>query len=414
MTETQDPHPEQFSSYPREHLQPGVKLLADLFLFLPVNRTFVHFRRKGDLLSEADHQSVSRLANDQVLVPKDQLSLFPVPVPAASESEPTSEAKKPYSMESGPIEAKAAPVMESGPVEAKAPPTFGEASSPMEFSTGDVAREKPDPNSPVKLSLPSAVDDLFLKGTPPDSPEVQEAVVFLFKQIDFGDDTEFGVERRKRAIGQLPTLINNLVSRSKKIQNVQTFERILKLLKNVDDPLTAHMQQVSALATMMMVTVGTASMDDVVDVALAGMIHDMGLRHLPRRLQQAYLEGKLGALPQDELAKFNKHSELSLETFRKSQTYLNPSVTRIVKLHHEQWDGSGPQKTLGIQTYRPARLLRICDELVIRLFLPENRIGLYGLLLQLSKEMATENPIEKYDPQMLGVLLKKLKPDAQA
>ncbi len=408
MTEAQAPHPDQFSSYPREHLQPGAKLLADLFLFLPVNRTFVHFRRKGDLLSEADHQSVSRLSNDQVLVPKEQLSLFPVPVV------PETEAKKPYTMESGPVEAKAAPVMESGPVEAKAPPAFGEASPPLEFSSGGVAREKLDPNSPVKISLPGAIDDLFLKGTPPDSPEVQEAVVFLFKQIDFGDDTEFGIERRKRAIGQLPTLINNLVSRSKKIQNVQTFERILKLLKNVDDPLTAHMQQVSALATMMMVTVGTASMDDVVDVALAGMIHDMGLRRVSRRLQQAYLEGKLAALPQDEMAKFNKHSELSLETFRKSQTYLNPSVTRIVKLHHEQWDGSGPQKTLGIQTYRPARLLRICDELVIRLFLPENRSGLYGLLLQLSKEMATENPIEKYDPQMLGVLLKKLKPDAQA
>lgn len=401
MTEAQAPHPDQFSSYPREHLQPGAKLLADLFLFLPVNRTFVHFRRKGDLLSEADLQSVSRLANDQVLVPKEQLSLFPVPVPAAPEPEATAEAKKPYTME-------------SGPVEAKAPPVFGEANPPMEVSSTGVAREKLDPNSPVKISLPGAVDDLFLKGTPPDSPEVQEAVVFLFKQIDFGDDTEFGVERRKRAIGQLPTLINNLVSRSKKIQNVQTFERILKLLKNVDDPLTAHMQQVSALATMMMVTVGTASMDDVVDVALAGMIHDMGLRHLPRRLQQAYLEGKLAALPQDELAKFNKHAELSLETFRKSQTYLNPSVTRIVKLHHEQWDGSGPQKTLGIQTYRPARLLRICDELVIRLFLPENRSGLYGLLLQLSKEMAADNPIEKYDPQMLGVLLKKLKPEAQA
>lgn len=75
---------------------------------------------------------------------------------------------------------------------------------------------------------------------------------------------------------------------------------------------------------------------EVVNIGVAGMLHDMGKLQLPEELRK-YNGVQLPAKP-DELKKVQDHCNLGYESLRSN---IEPSAAVAILNHHQHWDGSG-------------------------------------------------------------------------
>ncbi len=89
----------------------------------------------------------------------------------------------------------------------------------------------------------------------------------------------------------------------------------------------------------------------------AAVLHDIGKTALP-----AELMARQGELPSTQLDAYRPHTWLG-EKILNSITFLRPAA-RLVRHHHERWDGSGyPDKLEGENIPLGSRILTVCDAL---------------------------------------------------
>ena len=143
-------------------------------------------------------------------------------------------------------------------------------------------------------------------------------------------------------------------------------------------------------------------MDDLSDIAAAGLIHDLGLKEITKELADSHIK-EIRKLSNQEKLVYMRHIDLTLERLKKEKLSITPGVQRIIELHHENWEGSGFKGFMGNKIYRPARLLRIADDLVSLIQNQSNQMGFSSALELLTKETGA------YDPIIFGSLIKNTK-----
>ena len=91
-------------------------------------------------------------------------------------------------------------------------------------------------------------------------------------------------------------------------------------------------------------------------IALAGLLHDLGMFALPDSLVY-----KTGPLTVEELQQIRKHPQHGASLFRAvGETY--PWVERVILQEHERWDGSGyPNQLIGDQIDEMALVIGLAD-----------------------------------------------------
>lgn len=96
--------------------------------------------------------------------------------------------------------------------------------------------------------------------------------------------------------------------------------------------------------------------DFIADIALAGIVHDIGKLKLSK-----YLYGrKKDTLIIEEMKYVRMHSEFSYEILKREG--YKESIAEMVYHHHENYDGSGyPDNLKGRAIPWGARILRVCD-----------------------------------------------------
>lgn len=198
-------------------------------------------------------------------------------------------------------------------------------------------------------------------------------------------------------------LVQDLISQFKSSPSVSAYDGALKrAAANSNDPLTTHHQQVSSIVVLMALTVGNFSMDDLSDLAAAGLIHDLGLGDVTKSLIDWHLK-ETKALANSEKLVYMRHIDLTLERAKHEKLRVTPGMQRIIELHHENWNGTGFKGYSTVKIFRPARLLRIADDLVILVQDPAQKLNFRGALELLSKNSGM------YDPEMLSSLLANVK-----
>jgi len=170
----------------------------------------------------------------------------------------------------------------------------------------------------------------------------------------------------------------------------------IAMMSELRDPYTAgHQRMVSQLAVAIAEEIGLEQ-DRVQDLAVAGLLHDVGKVYVPSEILS-----KPGKLTNLELGLAKAHAEASYNIVR-SIKFSGP-IAHIVWQHHERIDGSGyPQGLVGDQIMLEARILAVAD--VVEAMVSHRP---YRPALGLEKALGeiTENRATLYDAQVVDTCL---------
>ena len=164
-----------------------------------------------------------------------------------------------------------------------------------------------------------------------------------------GGETE---ETSKRVIGSAQNVVNSFIEFSKKGKSLY-----LRLLAVAGDKSGAysHASNVSTFAAMFSIGLGVG---DPEQLALAGLLHDIGIAELPTDLQARAEE----TYSEEEKKLYYTHTGLSLEILSRRKINVPPAVSTMILQHHERIDGKGFPHGLSGEGVEPAsQLLAIAD-----------------------------------------------------
>jgi HD-GYP domain-containing protein (c-di-GMP phosphodiesterase class II) len=98
--------------------------------------------------------------------------------------------------------------------------------------------------------------------------------------------------------------------------------------------------------------------DTILDIALGGILHDIGKMKLPENLWM-----KNGSCSRREFETFKLHPELGLNIIAASGSKLSELTRAVVGHHHERWNGGGyPAGLSGKSIHEAALICAITDE----------------------------------------------------
>ena len=163
----------------------------------------------------------------------------------------------------------------------------------------------------------------------------------------------------------------------------------------------AHSSNVSTLAALFSMGLGIGKPEDL---ALAGLLHDLGESLLPIDIQ---------GLEPDQMNKeqfeiFKKHPEMSMDIIRQKKMVIPEIVAKAILQHHELFNGTGfPHAVFGDRICKEAQILSLADRFEHMTQMVPGRASCtpYEAVKRLRKEQE-ENPAHiKYQPELLKKLM---------
>ncbi|MCE5277923.1 MAG: HD domain-containing phosphohydrolase [Planctomycetaceae bacterium] len=158
--------------------------------------------------------------------------------------------------------------------------------------------------------------------------------------------------------------------------SLEAIEALVSAVEAKDRYTTMHSRQVSLYATALGAELKLpAKMID--SLAVAALIHDVGKIGVSDRVLT-----KPGPLNSEELAHIRRHPVLGETIVRNLSSFH--AEARILRHHHENWDGSGyPDALKGRQIPQASRIIRLADALDAMLMARSYRAALpLGEILQ--------------------------------
>jgi HD-GYP domain-containing protein (c-di-GMP phosphodiesterase class II) len=174
-----------------------------------------------------------------------------------------------------------------------------------------------------------------------------------------------------KILDQSSQLVECILTKMKSQDGKNAFQEFLQLLKKNDEhPVDQHNRHVGTLATLVGLAMGLSS-QEVQDLAFAGMVHDLYMKELPTAIADRHLFGEEVYMNKMDkivfgqiLSTYKWHIETLVNRLKAMPTPVSEGSIRIIEQHHEHFDGSGLNGLRGPKIYRPAKILRLIDDLV--------------------------------------------------
>jgi HD-GYP domain-containing protein (c-di-GMP phosphodiesterase class II) len=122
-----------------------------------------------------------------------------------------------------------------------------------------------------------------------------------------------------------------------------------------------HAIQVASFSVLFALSFGRISKDLIADIALAALLHDVGLTQLPAQVVQKPWNEQQGRMRQQ----YARHVDEGLRLLDELAPEALPRVRTLIQQHHEKFDGTGyPLQLHGFQINDIAQLISMADMIV--------------------------------------------------
>lgn len=145
------------------------------------------------------------------------------------------------------------------------------------------------------------------------------------------------------------------------IYNKKTFQRFAELAQS-GTHFHKHPINVCSLTVLIAVGIGYSNEKILSDVAMAALLHDVGLSKLPQNvILKAHLPEELGTHYRQMLYDHPRHT---LDILRERKVQISGLAELVISQHHEEFNGFGyPKGIRGYNLNEFAQILRVADEL---------------------------------------------------
>ena len=250
---------------------------------------------------------------------------------------------------------------------------------------------KPWDDNDLKQSVHNALERKFLL------EEKRRLEQLTQKQNDELRDLNTGLEAKVAArTGEIQQMMDQLDLTHESLkksyaQSVKVFSSLIEMRERTG---RGHSRRVAELAQKLATKLGLSSAD-IQDISYAALLHDIGKIALPDTL----LVKPFAELQPSERLQVVKHAVIgqgilmSLEPLQET--------ARIIRSHHEQWDGHGyPDGLSGEKIPLGARILAVANEYDA---LQVGSLITTKMSAKDAREFIVKNSGKRYDPQVVAV-----------
>ncbi len=178
------------------------------------------------------------------------------------------------------------------------------------------------------------------------------------------------------------------------------FSRIQQIIGEHGDNYS-HSSNVSTLAALFSMGTGIGKPEEL---ALAGLLHDIGKSQLPADIQELEQDH----MRPDQLEQFKKHPEMSVNLIKQKKIVTSDIVAKAILQHHELYNGTGfPHGYYGDRICKEAQLLALADKFdhLTKLKPGQPLVTPAQAVQQLKKEQVDDPSKIKYNPEIIRSLL---------
>jgi len=162
---------------------------------------------------------------------------------------------------------------------------------------------------------------------------------------------------------------------------------------------TTHSQNTALWAKRIAETMRLAD-DEVVDISLAGRLHDIGKSVISREVLS-----RTGPLTTDEWAIIRRHPELGA-TLMKPSLSLSPIIPMVLA-HHERFDGTGyPNRLAGQDIPLGGRILAVADSFSSMI---NGRNSRPAISIQSAQSELVRCSGSQFDPEIIKIIIQLLR-----
>jgi HD-GYP domain-containing protein (c-di-GMP phosphodiesterase class II) len=227
------------------------------------------------------------------------------------------------------------------------------------------------------------------------SERMHSAVRDLFG--GFFSDAATGTDGGKRVVEDCQKIVKSYIVTT---DAGKWYERILAVSGEGTDTYS-HASNVSTYASIFAIALGLGSVEDI---ALAGLLHDIGMSKVPLDIQSKPQESWLPS----ERDAYELHPEHSVALIKDRKLVVSPLVHKIILQHHELFNGTGfPKKLRGDRICIEAQVLGLADYFDEMTALVQGKPRMQPAeAIQRLKRMAADDPSKAiFNPALLGKIM---------